>query len=87
MFTAQSRTDGISRAAPISMLTSQRREAELTQLRKHISHLLSHFDGHDIALELQRLHNAQPEEHRDGYRMEIAMLSRSYQMGGYDPSF
>ena len=62
------------------------RESALALLRQHLQHLLTHFDNHDIAVELQKLHNEQPEDKRGGYRMEIAMLSADYQQGTYDPS-
>lgn len=56
------------------------------QLRELLSSLLRCYDGHDIAREMQRLHNKQPAEQRKGYRMEIAMLSKDYQRGAYDES-
>lgn len=62
------------------------RAAERLALCHQLAHLLRCFDGPAIAQELQRLHNAQPAEVRQGYRMEIRLLSRSYQLGAYDPS-
>ena len=63
------------------------RQAELTELRELLSSLLQGYDNHDIARELQQLHNDQSEAQRAGYRMEIAMLSKDYQQGAYDTCF
>jgi len=62
-------------------------EAEAAELQQQVNELLQRFSNHDIALCLQRSHNALPEDQREGYRMEIRMLSLSYQQGGYDASY
>ena len=59
-------------------------EAEAAALQQQVDALLHRFSNHDIAFCLQRSHNALAEEQRAGYRMEIRLLSRSYQQGGYD---
>ena len=62
-------------------------EGEAEALQQQITDLLQRFRNHDIALCLQRSHNALPEHQREGYRMEIRLLSPSYQQGGYDASY
>jgi len=59
-------------------------EAEAKLLQQQIDDLLQRFSNHDIALCLQRSHNALSAPEREGYRMEIRMLSPAYQRGGYD---
>jgi len=66
---------------------NQMRQAELTELRELLSSLLKDYDSHDIARELQQLHNDQNQAQRAGYRMEISMLSKDYQQGAYDRCF
>jgi hypothetical protein len=62
-------------------------EGEAEQLQQQINDLLQRFRNHDIALCLQRSHNALPDNQRAGYRMEIRLLSPSYQQGGYDAMY
>ena len=62
-------------------------EAEAQRLQQQVDTLLQRFSNHDIALCLQRSHNALPEDQREGYRMEVRMLSPAYQQGGYDASY
>ncbi|NJN31715.1 MAG: hypothetical protein HC824_15795 [Synechococcales cyanobacterium RM1_1_8] len=59
-------------------------EAEAAALQQQVDAFLQRFSNQDIAFCLQRSHNALAEEQRAGYRMEIRLLSRSYQQGGYD---
>lgn len=59
-------------------------EAVATELQRQVDALLQQFSNHEIALCLQRSHNALPDHQREGYRMEIRLLSLSYQQGGYD---
>lgn len=59
-------------------------EAEAQLLQQQVNALLNRFSNHDIAFCLQRSHNALPSDQREGYRMEIRLLSSSYQQGGYD---
>ena len=85
MLSTRPGTEAVRRADRIAQCDMERvRQAELMQLRELLSSLLDCYDNHDIALELQRLHNDQSEEQRGGYQMEIAMLSKDYQMGAYD---
>ena len=62
-------------------------EAETTELQQQVDALLQRFSNHDIARCLQRSHNALPDDQREGYRMEIRLLSSAYQQGGYDALF
>ena len=62
-------------------------EAEAQRLQQQVDELLQRFSNHDIALCLQRSHNALPEDQREGYRIEIRMLSPAYQQGGYDACY
>ncbi len=88
MLSTNSDIVAIRRADQLATMHAQDcRESALATLRQHLQYLLTHFNNNDIAAELQRLHNAMPEEERGGYRMEIAMLSKDYQMGAYDNSF
>lgn len=59
-------------------------DAEARALHQQVDALLRRFSGHDIAFCLQNRHNALAADQRSGYRMEIRLLSQSYQQGGYD---
>lgn len=88
MLSTQPGTEAVRRADWMAQCDKDRtHQAELTELRELLSHLLQDYDAHDIADELQKLHNEQPEEQRQGYRMKIAMLSKDYQLGAYDNCF
>lgn len=62
-------------------------EAEAQLLQQQVNDLLQRFSGHDIAHCLQQSHNALPKDQREGYRMEIRLLSPAYQQGGYDAAY
>ena len=66
---------------------AQTLEAQTVELQQQVDRLLEQFDSHQIARCLQRSHNALPDSQREGYRMEIRLLSLAYQQGGYDASY
>lgn len=66
------------------VLDGQALEGQDSDLQQQINRLLEQFDSHQIARCLQRSHNNLPDDQRQGYRMEIRLLSRAYQQGGYD---
>lgn len=70
-----------------AQLKAQDIEAQNAELQQQVDRLLEQFDNHQIARYLQRSHNALSDDQRQGYRMEIRLFSRDYQLGGYDTSY